>query len=185
VDRTCGTFVVSKLIDSTIVGVVCYIFMALFSMPYAMLISVLVGVTNVIPFFGPFIGGVPSVVVLLLENPADSLIFAVFIIVIQQIDGNILYPKLQGSQTGVSGFWVLFSILLFGGMFGFMGFLLGAPVFIVIYAAVGGFIRSRLEARGLPSDTVEYMGISHIDADTGKPAGGWRSGAPDDAKKDD
>ncbi|MDR2665469.1 MAG: AI-2E family transporter [Oscillospiraceae bacterium] len=168
-DKVCGSFVVAKLIDSSIVGVACYIFMAIFKMPYAMLISVIVGVTNVIPFFGPFVGGIPSAVILLLENPADSLVFVVFIVVIQQIDGNILYPALQGSKTGMSGFWILFAILLFGVLFGFTGFLFGVPVFALIYAAVGGFVRSRLAQRGLPAHTDEYDGIAYIDAATREP----------------
>jgi predicted PurR-regulated permease PerM len=166
VDKTCGGFVVSKLIDSTIVGVVCYVFMAAFRMPYAVLIAVIVGITNVIPFFGPFVGGIPSAIILLLENPANSLIFVVFIVIIQQLDGNVLFPALQGSKSGVSGFWILFAILLFGGMFGFTGFLLGVPVFAVIYEAVRSLARTRLEARGLPAGTDEYEEIAYIDAET-------------------
>jgi predicted PurR-regulated permease PerM len=169
VDRTCGGFVVSKLIDSTIVGAACYIFMAIFGMPYAALIAVIVGVTNVIPFFGPFVGGIPSAIILLLENPANCLIFIIFIVIVQQLDGNVLFPALQGSKSGMSGFWILFAILLFGGMFGFIGFLLGVPVFAVIYEAVRSLARARLEARGLPAGTDEYEGIAYIDAGTRLP----------------
>jgi predicted PurR-regulated permease PerM len=168
-DKMCGSFVVSKLIDSLIVGAVCYIFMAAFGMPYAVLISVIVGVTNVIPFFGPFVGGIPSAIILLLEKPSDCLIFIVFIVIVQQIDGNILFPKLQGGKSGMSGFWILFAILLFGGMFGFIGFLLGVPLFSVIYAATRSFIHARLEARNLPAGTAEYEGVAYIDAVTRSP----------------
>ncbi|MDR1589000.1 MAG: AI-2E family transporter [Oscillospiraceae bacterium] len=166
VDKTCGGFVVSKLIDSLIVGAACYIFMAIFGMPYAVLIAVIVGVTNVIPFFGPFVGGIPSALILLLENPTDCLIFVVFIVIIQQIDGNILFPALQGSKSGMSGFWILFAILLFGGMFGFSGFLIGVPVFAVVYEALRSLTRARLEARGLPTGTDDYEDIAYIDDET-------------------
>jgi predicted PurR-regulated permease PerM len=116
-------------------------------MPYAALISVLVGVTNIVPFFGPFIGGAPSARVILMENPAKCLIFLIFIVVLQQIDGNILYPRIQGNKIGLSGFWILFALLLFGGLFGFWGFLLAVPVFAVIYEGVRSLFKSILGMR--------------------------------------
>jgi predicted PurR-regulated permease PerM len=183
VDRTCGGFVVSKLIDSTIVGAACYVFMVAFGMPYAALIAVTVGITNVIPFFGPFVGGIPSAIILLLENPADCLVFIIFIVVVQQLDGNVLFPALQGSKSGMSGFWILFAILLFGGMFGFIGFLLGVPVFAVIYEAMRSLSRARLEVRGLPANTDEYESIAYIDAGTRLPVCPERGETGDDAGK--
>jgi predicted PurR-regulated permease PerM len=157
VDKTCGSFITSKLLDTFIVGVVCYLFMVIFRMPYAALISVLVGITNIIPFFGPFIGGVPSALLILLESPSKSVVFIIFIVILQQLDGNILFPLLQGNKIGLSGFWILFAILLFGGLFGFWGLMLGVPVFAVIYEAVRVFLRGRLRAR----ETVAETGEAH------------------------
>jgi predicted PurR-regulated permease PerM len=157
VDFTCGSFITSKLIDSLIVGVVCWIALTIARIPYAALIAVLVGFTNVIPFFGPFIGGIPPALLLLLENPAKCLIFVIIIVVLQQLDGNVLYPRIQGTSLGLSGFWVLFAILLFGGIFGFVGLLLGVPVFAVIYNGIKSFANARLTSRGLPSETGAYV----------------------------
>lgn len=157
-DFTVGSFVSSKLLDSLIVGVVCWVVMTVTKMPYAVLISVLIGVTNIIPFFGPFIGGVPSALLILLENPSKCVVFVIFIVILQQIDGNILYPRIQGTSLGLSGFWILFAILLFGGLFGFLGFLFGVPLFAVIYNALRGLTSSRLASRGLPTDTAAYQG---------------------------
>ncbi|MDR0446975.1 MAG: AI-2E family transporter [Oscillospiraceae bacterium] len=164
-DFTCGSFITSKLIDSLIVGVVCWIALTIARIPYAVLISVIVGFTNIIPFFGPFIGGVPPAVLLLLENPAKCLIFVIIIVVLQQLDGNVLYPRIQGTSLGLSGFWVLFAILLFGGLFGFWGFILGVPVFAVIYNGIKRFAGARLSARGLPAETDAY--VADIDAAAG------------------
>jgi predicted PurR-regulated permease PerM len=143
--------------------------MSIFKMPYSALISVIVGITNVIPFFGPFIGGIPSAIILLLENPTNCLAFVIFIVIIQQIDGNILFPKLQGSKSGMSGFWILLSLLVFGGMFGFTGFLLGVPIFSAIYASVREFIDTRLQNRGLPAGAGDYETIAYIDDETREP----------------
>ncbi|MDR0838353.1 MAG: AI-2E family transporter [Oscillospiraceae bacterium] len=157
-DYTCGSFVTSRLIDALIVGVVCWIAMTIARIPYAVLISVLVGVTNIIPFFGPFIGGVPSALLLLLENPTKGLIFVIIVVVLQQLDGNVLYPRIQGTSLGLSGFWILFAILLFGGLMGFWGFLLGVPIFAVIYHALRWLARALLSSRGLPTETEAYAG---------------------------
>ena len=168
-DKTCGSFITSKVIDSLVVGIICYLFMAVLGMPYAVLISVLVGVTNVIPFFGPFIGGIPSAALIFLENPTQCLIFVIFIIILQQIDGNIIYPKIQGSSLGLSGFWIVFSILIFGGIFGFWGMLLGVPIFALIYAAAKGMINSGLKLRELPTSTDEFEKIMLFDDETHAP----------------
>jgi predicted PurR-regulated permease PerM len=180
VDRTCGGFISSKLVDSLIVGAVCYVFLRIVNMPYAALVSVLIGVTNLIPFFGPFIGGVPSGLLILLESPQKCLVFIIFIVILQQIDGNILYPRLQGGKLGLSGFWILFAILLFGGLFGFWGFLLGVPVFTVIYEGARLLINARLRARGLPEETEAYADLGRVmERETAETAG-----ETDDQKSD-
>ena len=155
-DKTCGSYVTARIIDSIIVGIICWVALVIARIPYAILISVLVGITNIIPFFGPFIGAVPAAALLLLESPTKCLIFIVIIIVLQQLDGNVLYPRIQGESLGMSGFWILFSILLFGGLFGFWGFLFGVPAFAVIYHAIRHFTNTRLTKKGLPIDTPDY-----------------------------
>ena len=162
-DKTFMGFINGKLLDSAIIGLICYIGCALLNIPYALLVSVIVGVTNVIPFFGPFIGAVPSALLILLVDPLKCLIFVIFIIVLQQVDGNIIGPKVLGSSIGINGFWVMFSIILGGGLFGFWGMLLGVPVFVVIYTALGKLVTKKLVKRDLPTDTDEYMNIDHID----------------------
>ncbi|NLL46538.1 MAG: AI-2E family transporter, partial [Clostridiales bacterium] len=129
IHKTFGRFFVGKLIDSLIIGILCAVFMFTARMPYATLISVIIGVTNIIPFFGPYIGAVPSAFLILLESPLQCVIFVAFVIVLQTFDGNVLGPRIIGSSTGLSGFWVVFSILLFGGLFGFAGLLCGVPLF--------------------------------------------------------
>ncbi|MDR2502255.1 MAG: AI-2E family transporter [Oscillospiraceae bacterium] len=143
-DRTCGSFIMSRLLDALIVGVVCYIILVIFAIPYAVLIAVLVGITNIVPFFGPFLGGVPSAFILLLESPIKCGIFIIIIVVIQQLDGNVLYPRIQGGSIGLSGFWILFAILLFGGLMGFWGYIVGVPIFAVIYSACRGALHRKL-----------------------------------------
>lgn len=132
-DRMFSGFLIGKLIDSTIIGVICFVGTWLIGIKSAVLISVVVGVTNIIPFFGPFIGAIPSVLLLLLENPLHALYFLIFIIILQQVDGNIIGPKILGNSTGLSSFWVLFSILFFGGLWGFVGMIIAVPLFAVIY----------------------------------------------------
>ena len=130
----------------------------IFQFPYPALIATVVGVTNIIPFFGPFIGAIPCILIILLVNPLQSLYFALFIFVLQQFDGNILGPKILGDSTGLDAFWVLFSILLFGGLFGFVGMVLGVPVFAMIYSILNRLVRSGLQRRSLPMETESYMG---------------------------
>ena len=126
-------FINGKILDSAIIGVICYVCCLIFKFPNAMLVSVIVGVTNIIPFFGPFIGAIPSALLIFIESPLKSLWFLIFIIVLQQVDGNIIGPKILGNSTGLSSFWVLFSILVFGGLWGFVGMVIGVPLFAVIY----------------------------------------------------
>ena len=162
-DRTFMGFINGKLLDSAIIGLICYIVCAILKMPYALLVSVIVGVTNVIPFFGPFIGAVPSAIIILMVSPLKCLIFIVFIIILQQVDGNIIGPKILGSSIGINGFWVMFSIILGAGLFGFWGMLLGVPVFVVIYTAINSRIERRLKENDLPWRVEEYSELDHID----------------------
>lgn len=162
-DRTFMGFINGKLLDSAIIGLICYIVCAILKMPYALLVSVIVGVTNVIPFFGPFIGAVPSAIIILMVSPLKCLIFIVFIIILQQVDGNIIGPKILGSSIGINGFWVMFSIILGAGLFGFWGMLLGVPVFVVIYTVINSRIERRLKENDLPWRVEEYSELDHID----------------------
>ena len=135
-DRMFGGFINGKIMDSAIIGVLCYIGCLIFKFPSALLVSVIIGVTNVIPFFGPFIGAVPATLLILIQNPIKALWFVLFVLVLQQLDGNIIGPKILGNTTGLSSFWVLFAILLFGGLWGFVGMIVGVPLFAVIYDVI-------------------------------------------------
>ena len=162
-NQTFAGFINGKLLDSAIIGLICYIGCALLNMPYALLVSVIVGVTNVIPFFGPFIGAVPSALIILLVDPLKCLVFVIFIIILQQLDGNVIGPKILGSSIGINGFWVMFSIILGAGLFGFWGMLLGVPVFVVIYTAINEQIDKKLKKSDLPWETADYIGVDYID----------------------
>ncbi len=162
VHQTFGGFISGKLVDSLIIGMLCFIGMTLLNLPYPLLISVIIGVTNIIPFFGPFIGAVPSIILILMVNPLQALYFAIFVFVLQQFDGNILGPKILGDKTGLSSFWVIFAITLFGGYWGFLGMAVGVPVFAVLYAAWKALINRSLHKKGLPTDTNEYLNLSEI-----------------------
>ena len=135
-DRMFGGFINGKIMDSAIIGVLCYIGCLIFKFPSALLVSVIIGVTNVIPFFGPFIGAIPATLLILIQNPIKALWFVLFVLVLQQLDGNIIGPKILGNTTGLSSFWVLFAILLFGGLWGFAGMIVGVPLFAVIYDVI-------------------------------------------------
>ena len=161
-------FIVGKIIDSIIIGIINYVFMAIIHMPYALLISVVVGVTNVIPFFGPFIGAIPSVILLLLISPVTALQFAVWILILQQVDGNIIGPKILGQTTGLPSFWVLFSILLFGGLFGIVGMIIAVPTWAIIYRTISRLSEHFLKKKGLEPDSKHYMDLDHIDEETKK-----------------
>ena len=156
INRLFGGFINGKLLDSLIMGVLCFVIMNLLNMPYSMLISVIVGVTNVIPFFGPFIGAAPSALIVLTVSPVKCIYFLILILVLQQFDGNILGPKILGNTTGLSSFWVLFSILLFGGMFGFVGMIIGVPTFAVIYDLIKKLSNTLLKKKNLSTDTGQY-----------------------------
>ena len=168
VDVTFMSFISGKLLDSAIIGLLCYIFCAIVKMPYALLVSVIVGVTNIIPFFGPFIGAIPSALIILLINPIKALIFVVFIIILQQLDGNFIGPKILGSSIGINGFWVMFSIILGAGLFGFWGMLLGVPVWVCLYTGFQRLVDRKLRRSNLPTDPAAYVHLDHIDAVTGE-----------------
>ena len=159
-------FISGKLIDSLIIGMITFVALSIMNMPYTVMISVIVGVTNIIPFFGPFIGAIPSAVIIFTESPIKSLYFVIYIIIIQQIDGNIIGPKILGNSTGLPSFWVLFSILVGGGLFGFAGMLLGVPVFATICMFISKGVERALIKRGLPEDTDRYINTKDIDPET-------------------
>ena len=155
-DRIFSGFVRGKLLDSLIIGILCFVFSSLFKFPYAPLVSVVVGVTNVIPFFGPFLGAIPSAFLILLDSPIKCLYFILFILALQQFDGNILGPKILGNSTGISGFWVIVAILVGGGLWGVAGMFLGVPICACIYAGVRAFSNYRLKKKGLPVGSASY-----------------------------
>ena len=141
IDRMFGGFIDGKLVDSAIIGVLCYIGCAIFKFPNALLVATIVGITNVIPFFGPFLGAVPATALILIEDPMKAVWFVLFVLFLQQLDGNVIGPKILGDHTGVSSFWVLFSILLFGGLWGLVGMIIAVPLFAVLYDLAKRVIR--------------------------------------------
>ena len=155
-NKTFGGFINGKILDSLIIGLICFVCMTIFGWEYTLLISCIVGITNIIPFFGPFIGAVPSALLLLMVDPEQCLWFLVFILVLQQFDGNILGPKILGDSTGLASFWVLFAVLVGGGLFGFIGMVIGIPVFAVIYSYATRGVNRRLEKRGYSTDISDY-----------------------------
>ncbi|MBR7087777.1 MAG: AI-2E family transporter, partial [Mogibacterium sp.] len=159
VNETFIGFIVGRIIDSFIIGVLTFIVLKIFAIPFALMISVIVGITNIIPFFGPFIGAIPSVFILMLERPIDALYFIIIIIVIQQIDGNIIGPRIVGNAIGISSFWVLISVLVGGGLFGFGGMALGVPVFAVIYRYVDKLTMSSLKRKQKDTTTAYYFSL--------------------------
>lgn len=156
-------FISGKIVDSTIIGIICFVLMTIFRMPYALLVSVIVGVTNVIPVFGPYIGAIPSALLILLVSPVQALYFIILVAILQQVDGNIIGPAILGESTGLSAFWVLFSILFFGGFWGIVGMLVGCPLFAVIYTIAKDIINYCLEKRKLSTDTQTYVNLKTIE----------------------
>ena len=163
-----GGFIDGKILDSMIIGIICAIFCLSVDMPYAILVSVTVGLTNIIPFFGPFIGAIPCSLLILVADPLKCLIFVIFIIVLQQIDGNILGPLILGDSTGLSGLWVITAILVGGNLFGFMGMLLGVPVLACLYALINVIVTNKLHKQGLTSATDYYLTLHGFD-ENGEP----------------
>lgn len=158
-------FIGGKIIDSIIIGFICFAGTSILEMPYALLVSVIVGVTNIIPFFGPYLGAVPSAVLILMVNPIKCIYFIIFIIILQQIDGNFIGPKILGQSTGLSGFWVIFSITIFGGIMGVPGMIIGVPFFAVLYAMIKRITNRLLLKKGLPSETIKYLNVDYIQDD--------------------
>ena len=156
-DKIFGGFISGKVIDSIIIGILCYIGMLILNLPYPVLIAVVVGVTNVIPYFGPFIGAIPSAFFILMSDPKKCLIFLIFVLLLQQFDGNVLGPKILGDSTGLNSFWVIFAITVFSGLIGFVGMFIGVPLFAVIYAAFRTLINTRLEIKHMPVETQYYV----------------------------
>ena len=152
-----------KLIDSFIIGILCYIIMSIMKLPFAPLIAVIVGVTNIIPYFGPFIGAIPSALLILMVDPKQGLYFIIMILLLQQFDGNILGPMIFSQSTGLSAFWVIFAITFFGGLWGVVGMLVGVPLFAVLYTAARAWIASAIKQRKLPDETKEYVHVDYID----------------------
>ncbi len=163
INKVFSGFLVGKIIDSMIIGCICFVCLTLMNMPYNLMISVIIGVTNIIPFFGPIIGAVPSTLFMVIVSPQKALILLIFIVILQQFDGNVLGPKILGDSTGLPGFWVLVSILFFGGLWGFPGMVIAVPTFALIYSFTREFVEGRLKRKKLPVDTEYYMAdVEHL-----------------------
>ncbi len=162
-------FISGKVLDSLIIGCITFVCSSLLKMPYAAFVSVIIGVTNVIPVFGPFIGAIPCTLIILVVQPLKALIFVVFIIILQQIDGNIIGPKILGSRVGISGFWVMFAIVVCGSLFGVTGMIVGVPLFVVISAGYNSLVDYGLKKRGLTTQAARYVNMAYMDPVTGEP----------------
>lgn len=156
-------FISGKLLDSAIIGVLCYIGTTIIGTPYAILVSVIIGVTNVIPFFGPYLGAIPCIFLVMVIDPVQALYLTIFILLLQQFDGNILGPKILGGSTGLSSFMVIFAIVVGGGLFGIAGMIVGVPIFAVIYALIWGAIQKSLHKKELPFEEKAYFNVERID----------------------
>lgn len=160
--RIFSGFINGKLLDSLIIGILCFIGMNLIGLEFTMLISFIVGCTNVIPFFGPFLGAIPSVLILLMVDPWQALWFGIFVFVLQQLDGNVIGPKILGNSTGLPALWVMFAILVGGGIFGIIGMFIGVPAFAIIYKFTKEFFENRLSEKNLPDKTENYKVIKGV-----------------------
>lgn len=159
-DQIFSGFISGKLLDSLIVGIICFVCLTVLKMPYALLVSVIVGVTNIIPMFGPFIGAIPSAFLILLVSPSKCIIFLIFIIILQQLDGNVIGPRILGNSTGLSALYVTVAMLLFGKLMGFVGMIVGVPLFATLYYIVKRLAEYSLKRQGMPMSTAEYAGTS-------------------------
>ena len=171
IDGVFSGFISGKIVDSIIIGFICFAFCSIVHMPYAVLVSVIIGVTNIIPFFGPFIGAIPSALLVFVESPKMCLVFIIFIIILQQVDGNILGPLILGDTIGISSFWILFAILLGGNLFGFPGMVLGVPTFACLYSLLIRIIGDGLNKKGLKNDTEFFIALRGFD-ENGNPVRG-------------
>lgn len=157
VDYIFSGFVRGKLLDSLIIGILCFIGCSILKMPYTPLVSVIVGVTNVIPFFGPFLGAIPCALLILLVSPLKCLYFVIFIFLLQQLDGNVIGPKILGDSTGISSIWVIVAILIGGGFGGVLGMFLGVPIFACLQVLVRWLLNTRLKKKNMPLAASEYL----------------------------
>ena len=165
VNKTFMGFITGKIIDSAIIGCLCFIGTTIIGTPHALLVSVIIGVTNIIPFFGPFLGAIPCILLILIIEPIQALYFVLFILFLQQLDGNVIGPKILGDSTGLSGFWVIFSITLFGGLFGVGGMIVGVPFCAIVYAGVRMLVHNRLEQKNLNPTTENYVTVDKVNED--------------------
>ena len=154
---TFGKYLSGKIIDSAIIGILTFIILTIFKMPYTILISVIIGITNIIPFFGPFFGAIPSFVIIMFVSPVKALWFLLIILIIQQLDGNVIGPKILGDSIGISAFWILFALLVAGKILGLVGMIIGVPLFAIIYSIIKDITESKLRKKGLPTETSDYM----------------------------
>lgn len=166
IDNAFGGFLLGRILDSAIIGVLCYLGTTLLGMPYALLISVIVGVTNVIPFFGPYLGAIPSTLLIFIVSPLQAVYFVIFILILQQFDGNLLGPMILRGVTGLTSFLVIVSIIIGGGLFGIIGMLAAVPVCVVLCTVLRNFLNERLRRRGLSRENEYYIGIDHLDEET-------------------
>ena len=162
VHKMFGGFILGKIIDSVIIGILTFFVLSIMKMPYTLLVSVIIGVTNVVPFFGPFVGAIPCIILIMLSSPLQALYFAIAILAIQQLDGNIIGPKILGDSTGLSSFWVLFSIILFGGLFGFVGMIIAVPLWAVILNSIRRYANKRLEKKQIPNSAEYFEDLGKI-----------------------
>ncbi len=156
VNQIFSGFVRGKLLDAMVIGSLCFVGCSIMGIPYTPLVSVIMGVTNVIPFFGPFLGAIPSGFIILLDNPVKCLYFIIYILILQQLDGNVIEPKILGGRTGIPSFWVIVAILIGGGLWGLLGMFIGVPLFACIYTGVRRFCAYRLKKKGLPVHAYNY-----------------------------
>ena len=168
IHRTFGSFLSGKIIDSLIIMALFFIILRVFNFPYAILCSVFMGVFNIIPMFGPIIGAVPCALLILLEDPLYCLYFIIVVVVVQQLDGNVIGPKVLGESTGLSSFWIIFALLIGQYLFGFVGLIIGIPLFAVIYSIIRTRVGRKLEEKGLPSDSNVYRKVAYVDEETGE-----------------
>lgn len=164
-NRTFGRFISGKIIDSVIIGIICFIMMLILRLPYPALIATIIGITNIIPFFGPLIGAIPCGILMLMINPWQALIFVILVIALQTFDGYILGPKILGDSTGLASFWVMFAIIVGGGLFGVLGMLLAVPIFAIITYYIDQRVKRKLKDKGYPTETEDYMDFNRYDVD--------------------
>ena len=162
------SFICGKLLEAVIIGFLIFLGSTILQIPYAMLMGVIIGVTNIIPFFGPWIGGIPCFIILFLQSPFSAIVFIIYLVILMQVDGNLIGPKILGDSTGLSPFWVIFAILVGGGLFGFVGLLFGVPTLAVIFYIIGQIVGRRLKKKDLPVQSDAYMNLDEINTKTGE-----------------